>query len=165
VPPIEPDIRGATTIRQQLDKHRAIASCNTCHQHIDPPGFALESFDPIGGYREFYRASTRTPAGIVQIPGYTGRAFYRGLDVEKGGITHDGKTFENIDAYKRLLMTDPDQITRNLARKLLTYATGAEPQFADRAVIEEIVTKVRGNNHGLRTLVHEIVQSRPFTHK
>lgn len=165
VPAIEPDIRGATTIRQQLDKHRSIAACNSCHQHIDPPGFALESFDPIGGYREFYRASARTQAGIVQLAGYTGRAFYRGPDVEKGGVTHDGKTFTSIEDYKRLLLADPDQIARNLAEKLLTYATGAEPQFADREIIEQIVAKVKTKNYGLRTLVHEIVQSRPFKHK
>ncbi|MBL9184549.1 MAG: DUF1592 domain-containing protein [Verrucomicrobiaceae bacterium] len=165
VPAIEPDIRGATTIRQQLDKHRNIAACNSCHQHIDPPGFALESFDPIGGYRDFYRASARTQAGIVQLPGYTGRAFYRGPDVEKGGITHDGKTFTTIEDYKLLLLADPDQIARNLAEKLLTYATGAEPQFADREVIEQIVAQVKTKNYGFRTLVHEIVQSRPFKHK
>ena len=165
VPAIEPDIRGATTIRQQLDKHRNIAACNSCHQHIDPPGFALESFDPIGGYRDFYRASTRTQAGIVQLPGYTGRAFYRGPDVEKGGVTHDGKTFTTIEDYKRLLLADPDQIARNLAEKLLTYATGAEPQFADREVIEQIVAEVKTKNYGFRTLVHEIVQSRPFRSK
>ncbi len=162
VPAIEPDIRGATTIRQQLDKHRSIASCNSCHQHIDPPGFALESFDPIGGYREFYRASARTQAGIVQLAGYTGRAFYRGPDVEKGGVTHDGKTFTTIEDYKRLLLADPDQIARNMAEKLLTYSTGAEPQFADREVIEQIASKVKTKNYGFRTLVHEIVQSRPF---
>ncbi len=165
VPAIEPDIRGATTIRQQLDKHRSIASCNSCHQHIDPPGFALESFDPIGGYREFYRASARTTAGIVQLPGYTGRAFFRGPDVEKGGVTHDGKAFTTIEDYKHILLADPDQIMRNLAEKLLTYATGAEPQFADREVIEQVVATVKSKNHGLRTLVHEIVQSRPFRNK
>ncbi|MBL9113482.1 MAG: DUF1592 domain-containing protein [Verrucomicrobiaceae bacterium] len=165
VPAIEPDIRGATTIRQQLDKHRNIASCNSCHQFIDPPGFALETFDPIGNYRDFYRASARTQAGIVQLPGYTGRAFYRGPDVEKGGVTHDGKTFTTIEDYKRLLLADPDQIARNLAQKLLTYATGAEPQFADREIIEQIVTKMKTKNHGLRTLVHEIVQSRMFRSK
>jgi hypothetical protein len=165
VPAIEPDIRGATTIRQQLDKHRNIAACNSCHQHIDPPGFALESFDPIGGYRDFYRASARTQAGIVQLAGYTGRAFYRGPDVEKGGITHDGKTFTTIEDYKRLLLADPDQIARNLAEKLLTYATGAEPQFADREVIEQIVTTLKTKNYGLRTLVHEIVQSRMIKNK
>src|SRR5690606_5116269 len=60
IPAIDPDVRGTTTIREQLDKHRNIAACATCHNHIDPPGFALESFDPIGGWREFYRG-TRQP--------------------------------------------------------------------------------------------------------
>src|SRR5262249_4870051 len=59
VPAIEPDIRGATTIRQQLAKHRQIDTCAACHAKIDPPGFALESFDPIGAWRENYRTSTR----------------------------------------------------------------------------------------------------------
>ncbi len=165
VPAIEPDIRGATTIRQQLDKHRNVASCNTCHQHIDPPGFALESFDPIGGYREFYRASARTKAGQVQLPGGSGRAVYRGLDVEKGGITHEGKPFQDVDEYKRILLADPDQIARNMAQKLLTYATGAPPDFADREIIEEIVARVRTQDYGLAALVHELVQSRPFRNK
>ena len=61
---VEPDIRGAVTIRQQLDKHRADASCASCHSKMDPPGFALESFDVMGGYRERYRAvSEKVPPG------------------------------------------------------------------------------------------------------
>ena len=55
-PAVEPDIRGATTIRQQLDKHRDNPSCASCHSKIDPPGFALESFDVLGGWRDRYRA-------------------------------------------------------------------------------------------------------------
>jgi mono/diheme cytochrome c family protein len=165
VPSIEPDIRGATTIRQQLDKHRSVASCASCHVHIDPPGFALESFDPIGGWREFYRASARTPKGVVSLPGYTGRAFYRGPDVEKGGQTHDGRAFADIDEYKKLLLADKDQIARNLTEKLLVYATGADLQFADREEVERIVAALRGKNYGFRTLVHEVVQSRVFLNK
>jgi hypothetical protein len=165
VPAIEPDIRGATTIRQQLDKHRNIAVCASCHVHIDPPGFALESFDPIGGYREFYRASARTPGGIVMLPNYTGRAFYRGLDVELGGETHDGRKFSNIEEYKQILLTDRDQLARSLTEKLLIYATGADIQFADREVVEQIVGTVRDKNYGFRTLLHEVVQSRVFLNK
>jgi len=165
VPAIEPDIRGATTIRQQLDKHRNIAACATCHVHIDPPGFALETFDPIGGYREYYRASARTNRGIVDLPNYTGRRFYKGPDVEKGGITHDGKKFDDIEQYKKLLLEDKDQLARNLTQKLLIYATGADIQFADREVVEEIVKRLREKNYGFRTLVHEVVQSRVFLNK
>ena len=53
---IDPDTRGTTTIREQLAAHREIETCNKCHSKIDPPGFALESFDPIGGFRTKYRA-------------------------------------------------------------------------------------------------------------
>lgn len=165
VPAIEPDIRGATTIRQQLDKHRNIAACATCHVHIDPPGFALETYDPIGGWRDYYRASARTNRGIVDLPNYTGRRFYKGPDVEKGGITHDGRKFDDIEQYKKILLEDKDQLARNLTQKLLIYATGADIQFADREVVEDIVKRLREKNHGLRTLVHEVVQSRVFLNK
>ena len=56
VPGVEPDIRGATTLRELLDKHRSLPACNACHTKIDPPGFALESFNPIGGFRDRYRS-------------------------------------------------------------------------------------------------------------
>ena len=57
---IEPDMRGATTIREQLAKHRRMASCSVCHQYIDPPGFALENYDVIGGYRDWYRVQNNS---------------------------------------------------------------------------------------------------------
>src|SRR5438270_8554441 len=56
VPAVEPDTRGATTIREQLARHRTLESCAACHAKIDPPGFALESFDVMGGWRDRYRA-------------------------------------------------------------------------------------------------------------
>ncbi len=73
VPAIEPDIRGAKTIREQLDKHRSNESCASCHAKMDPPGFALESFDVIGGWRENYRSleGKRTATGywLLYWPG------------------------------------------------------------------------------------------------
>jgi hypothetical protein len=161
IPAIEPDIRGATTIRQQLDKHRHTPACATCHVHIDPPGFALESFDPIGNWREFYRVTNRTKEQ-VKLPYGTGRAVYRGPNVELGGETPEGKSFQTIDDYKKILLEDKDQIARSLTQKLIIYATGGDIQFADREVVEQIVKTIRARNYGLRTLVHEIVQSRVF---
>ncbi len=162
VPSIEPDIRGATTIRQQLDKHRSIASCASCHVHIDPPGFALETFDPIGGYREFYRAATGDRKKILPAI-FSGRPIFRGPDVEKGGVTHDGKTFRDIDEYKQVLLAHhKDQIARNLIEKVMIYATGADIQFADREIVEQILDRLKTKNYGFRTLVHEVVQSRVF---
>lgn len=162
---VEPDIRGATTIRQQLNKHRNTDACASCHRHIDPPGFALESFDVIGGWREFYRSPTYKREALTELPNYPGRQVIRGLDVEKGGQTHDGKSFKDIDDYKRFLLADRDQLARNVVEKLVIYATGADIQFADREAIDQIVAKTRGKNHGLRTLLHEVVQSPMFLNK
>lgn len=164
-PIFEPDIRGATTIRQQLDKHRNTPACATCHVHIDPPGFALETYDPIGNYREFYRVTERTKAGPIDLPRNSGRVPYHGPDVEQGGETPNGKPFKNVDEYKQLLLEDKDQLARSLTQKLIVYGTGAEIQFADREVVEGIITKARAKNYGLRTLIHEIVQSRVFLNK
>src|SRR6185369_17446877 len=110
IPAIEPDIRGATTIRQQLDKHRNTPACASCHRHIDPPGFALESFDAIGGWRDFYRATKRTPAGFVPLANYPGRQVMKGPAVEKCSTTADGRAFDDIDGYKKLLLADKDQL-------------------------------------------------------
>ena len=163
---IEPDIRGATTIRQQLEKHKAIAACASCHKHIDPPGFALESFDVIGGWREFYRLSDHKLAkGHVPVPNYPEHQVWRGPDVEIGGTTPQGREFKNIDDYKVLLLEDKEQLARNLARQLLVFATGAEVQFADREVVQSIAARTRERNYGLRSLVHEVVQSPAFLTK
>jgi hypothetical protein len=163
---IEPDIRGSTTIRQQLAKHQAIAACASCHKHIDPPGFALESFDVIGGWREFYRLSERhNSKGSVKLPNYPERNVWRGPDVEIGGTTAEGREFKNIDDYKSLLLEDKEQLARNLARQLLVFATGADVQFADREVVQSIVARTRERNYGLRSLVHEVVQSPAFLTK
>ena len=165
IPAIEPDIRGATTIREQLAKHRNTPACASCHNHIDPPGFALENFDPIGNWREFYRVPVRTKAGIVKLPYAGGRVAYRGLDVEKGGQTPEGRPFKDIVDYKKIVLLDKDQLARSLTSKLMIYSTGADIQFADREVVEGIVAKLRQKNYGFRSLVHEIVQSRVFLNK
>ncbi|MBM3824679.1 MAG: DUF1592 domain-containing protein [Verrucomicrobia bacterium] len=163
---IEPDIRGATTIRQQLEKHKAIAACATCHKHIDPPGFALESFDVIGGWREFYRVPDGgISKGRLPLPHYPERTVLRGPDVEIGGTTPQGREFKNVDDYKALLLEDKEQLARNLARQLLVFATGAEVQFADRELAKSIAARTRDRNYGLRSLVHEVVQSPAFLTK
>jgi hypothetical protein len=165
VPSIEPDIRGAVTIRQQLDKHRNTPACAACHQHIDPPGFALETFDAIGGWRDFYRAPRGPREKHVDLANYPGRKVYRGADVEKGFTTPAGQSFRDIDEYKQLLLADKDQLARNVAEKLIVYATGADIQFADREVVEQLVKQSRDQNYGFRSLLHAVVQSRLFLNK
>jgi hypothetical protein len=160
---IEPDIRGATTIREQLAKHRSTPDCMSCHKVIDPPGFALETFDVIGGWREFYRVPTST-GQIIEIQPSKKRV-HRGPAVEAGYTMPDGRTFADAREYKNLLLEDKDGLARALTGKLLTYATGARVQFADRDDVEAIVKSVRAENYGLRTLIHRLVDSRPFLNK
>jgi hypothetical protein len=159
---VEPDIRGATTIREQLAKHRQVASCASCHVSIDPPGFALESFDVIGGYRENYRSVGRGKEVIVD-----GRRmpYHEGLKVDPADVLPDGRKFKDIDELKQLLLADRDQLARALCKHLLVYATGGFDEAADRPAIEAIVKKARAKHYGLRTLVHEIVQSETFRSK
>ena len=159
---VEPDIRGATTIRNQLAKHRQNADCASCHVKIDPPGFALENFDVIGGWREHYRKVGDYDAVIVDGR----RVRYRdGPPVDAADVLPDGRRFQNIDEYKQLLLTDKDQLARALADKLLSYATGATPTSADDPQIDAIVAKVREKNYGFRSLIHEIVASDLFRSK
>jgi hypothetical protein len=159
---VEPDIRGATTIRQQLGKHRQVESCATCHTKIDPPGFALESFDVIGGWREYYRTSGNGKA--VMIDGRR-MPYLQGPKVDPSDVMPDGQKFRDIDEFKQLLLRDKDQLARALTNRLVTYATGAAPQPGDRAEIDAIVARIRERDYGLRTLVHEVVQSKLFQNK
>ncbi|HUY88175.1 MAG TPA: DUF1592 domain-containing protein [Pirellulales bacterium] len=159
---LEPDIRGATTIREQLAKHRQLESCGSCHRRIDPPGFALESFDVIGGWRENYRTTGNGESVVVdgrRMPYHKGRA------VDPADILPDGRAFANIDEFKQLLLADQDQIARALATKLLTYATGGAPVAADQAQVDAIIGKILEKNYGFRTLIHEIVASDLFRTK
>lgn len=150
---VEPDIRGATTIREQLAKHRSTGSCASCHARIDPPGFALESFDVIGGWREHYVLDGR-PAN-----------FRKGRKVDPADVLADGRAFKDIDELKALLLADKDQIARALAERLVIYATGSIPQPTDQPGIEAIVAKIRKGNYGLKSLVHEITSSDFFLNK
>ena len=162
VPAIDPDIRGAVTIRDQLAKHRADQACAGCHAKIDPAGFALENFDCIGGWRDRYRVTGSGDSVVVD-----GRrmAYHIGKPVDASDVTPDGKPFRDIDEYKQLLLRDKDQLARSMAAKLLTYSTGAAPTMVDEQAVDAIVAAVRDKNYGLRSLIHEIAQSEMFQTK
>jgi mono/diheme cytochrome c family protein len=166
VPAVEPDIRGAATIRQQLDKHRTLETCSSCHTKIDPPGFALENFDVMGAWRDRYRA-TAEGAPPEKGFGHGGQKFtFRfALPVDASGELADGRKFADIREFKRLLVTDERMLARNVAKQLVVYATGAPVRFADRAQIETILQRSSKNHYGVRTLIHEIVQSDLFLSK
>ncbi len=163
VPAVEPDVRGATTIREMLDKHRNDATCASCHAKIDPPGFALESFDVIGGFRDRYRSlENGDPAPRGSIDPFIGISFKLGPPVDASGKLADGRAFRDITEMKAMLAADTRSLLRNLAQQLMVYATGREIAFADRAALSEIVARTEQQGGGIRTLLHELVRSPLF---
>ena len=164
VPAIEPDIRGATTLREQLAKHRNVDGCAVCHRRIDPPGFALESFDVIGGWREWYRTSGKgeNVERYADAHASVRVRYHRGKPVDATGRTPEGRDFADIREFKKLLLEDKDAFARCLTEKLLTVALGRATGFSDRPAVEAIVASVRAKGYGFRTLLHEIVQSETF---
>ena len=147
VEPLEPDIRGAQTIRDQLDKHRQIATCNACHQRIDPPGFALENFDPIGGWRDRYPRPGRREGPLV----------------DASGRLSGGETFRTVAEFKKVLLDGHrGEFARCLTEKLLAYATGRTLEESDDPEVDLIVESLRKRGGRLRDLVLSIVESEAF---
>lgn len=171
VPAVEPDIRGATTIRDQLAKHRATENCAGCHARIDPPGFALENYDVIGGWREKYRiVATDRKQWVNNRVGPLAKylaawQFGEGRAVEAGDELADGRKFANLEEFKKLLLANPEQIARCLTEKLVTYATGQPVGFGDHAAVDKILAEVQPTDYGLRSLVHAVVASEVFRSK
>jgi hypothetical protein len=165
VPALEPDIRGAVTIRQQLDKHRSLETCSACHAKIDPAGFALENFDVMGGWRDRYRSEVEGELAHGIAKSGQKFAFHYALPVDASSVLPDGRQFHDIRELKQLLLSDDRQLARNLARQLAIYATGAPIHFADREQIEQILDRASSSHYGLRSLIHELVQSELFLTK
>jgi hypothetical protein len=169
VPAIEPDTRGATTIRAQLEKHRTQQSCAACHAKIDPAGFALESFDVLGGWREHYRAVADAKAQITPVFGFGHDGlkfvFHDSQPVDASGELPDGRRFQDVRELKKLLLDDQRQIARNLVQQLVAYGTGAAIRFGDRPQVEKILDHAATSQYGVRSLVDETVESDLFQTK
>jgi hypothetical protein len=164
IPVVEPDVRGAHTIREQLDKHRSNAVCASCHAKIDPPGFALESFDVIGGFRTRYRCigDAGDPAPRGSIDPFIGISFKLGPAVDASGQMADGRAFAGVSELQTVLAADPHPLLRNLAQQLTIYSTGRDVAFSDRQALNDMVARTEAHGGGTRTLLHQLVQSSLF---
>jgi hypothetical protein len=160
---IEPDTRGAITIREQLDKHREVQSCNVCHAKFDPVGFALESFDVAGGWQDRYRAVNQDAEPVIGF-GKNGHAFafHYAQPVDSSGQLVDGRKFADISELKGLLAADERAVARNLVQRFVVYATGAPVSFGDRPEIENILNRCEKSHYGVRSLIHGVIQSELF---
>jgi hypothetical protein len=162
---IEPDTRGTTTIRETLAAHRDVASCASCHRTIDPPGFALEQFDPIGGYRTRYRSTGKGERTKRQFRGRPIDEYREGPEVDAAGVTETGVAFNGIREYKQILMDQRSLVAKNLLTQLVVYSTGAEIQFADRDKIHKMTEDNCNESSGVRDMIHAMVQSDLFLNK
>ncbi len=162
VPAVEPDIRGATTIREQLARHTKDPVCAACHARFDPVGFALENFDIMGAWRNRYRSlgSGEKVTGIDRA-GHNFTYHVAGA-VDASAQLRDGRKFHDIQELKTILTSDPRQLARNLLQQMTVYATGTPVRFSDRPAIEAILDQCRENGYRTRDLVHALVQSRIF---
>jgi len=165
VPAVEPDIRGATTIREQLDKHRSLKTCAACHAKIDPPGFALENFDVMGGWRERYRALGQG----TRVPGFGKNGqpfeFHAAQVVDASGDLPGGGPFKNVIELKALILQDERGVARNLARQLILFGTGAAVRFGDRDRVEQILDRTAPGGYGVKSILLEIALSDLFQRK
>jgi hypothetical protein len=162
VPAAEPDLRGATTIREILEKHAADESCAGCHQRFDPVGLALESFDVMGGWRTRYR-SLQQGDEVTGIDRAGHEYSYRvAAAIDTSGQTHDGHHFRDVEDLKEIFSREPRQLARNLVCRMLAYATGTPMRFSDRREIEQILDDCHDDGYRVRDLMHGLIQSRLF---
>jgi len=158
IDPVDPDTRGAKTLREQLALHRGKGSCAACHAKFDPYGFALESFDVTGNFRANYR--------VVNAERKRGdKSWKEGLPVDASGTTPEGKDFAGVKELRQMLAQQPEQLARGVTRHLLTYATGEPTTPVDQPAIEAILKSAAKDDYGLRSLLHGVVQSELFRSK
>jgi hypothetical protein len=140
VPAIDPDVRGAKSIRELLSMHRESANCYGCHQKIDPLGFALENFDPIGDWRP--RIGKTKIDSSSELP--------------------TGEKFDDVTGLKKILVQRRDLFAHMLTHRLLTYSCGRRMEALDEPVVEKIVADLPKQKHGLRSLIEAVVSSELF---
>ncbi len=157
VPAIEPDTSGATSIRELLSRHQADTTCAMCHRRIDPLGFALENFDPVGRWRTHYPVYEKQSSGEVVTSD--------GPKVDANGELPDGTQIRSVHDLKRYLIDHIDQFSACLAGKLLVYGAGRPMNYADRQVVKRLVADVRKQGNGFQDLIIAIVLSESFCTK
>ncbi|MEM1293921.1 MAG: DUF1592 domain-containing protein [Verrucomicrobiota bacterium] len=156
VEPLDPDVRGATTIKQRLARHSEIESCADCHAKIDPYGFPLEYFDPIGGYRETYfrnRRWNRLERKTV---------FQPGRPVDGASELRSGERFSNPTELKQVLLDRKETFATGLAEKLLTYAAGRPMTYRDHPELKAIADRALQPGQGFRNLILDVATSEVF---
>ena len=143
VPPLpeEKEVDDSLTLRERFADHRERAGCAGCHEKLDPLGFALENFDPVGRWREKY---------------------HNGREVDASGTLFRSHKFSNIIEFKDAILKEKNRFVRGLAGHLLAFGLGRELNPSDSLALDEIVESVEGENYSMKSLIHAVVKSKPF---
>ena len=152
VPAFEPEVAEGFSLREGLKRHQSEDACASCHKKIDPPGFAFESFDPIGRYRDQYRVHHRN---TFKLDG----------KVDSSGHMSDGSPFGNIQEFQQLVLRDRKAIAENLVDKLSIYATGTSLSFSDREALDKIIEASVSQDLGVKTIILNFIDSDLFRRK
>ena len=160
----EPDIRGTTTIREAILKHQELESCSRCHSKIDPFGFALEFYDPVGRKRSEYRHVEELP---VEREGttFTKKLKFTKVPIEATMTLPNGREVRDLPTLKAALMADKERIIKGIIGKLFSYAHGREVTLADRPYINAVLQATQKQDHSLRSAIHAIVAHPKFNLK
>jgi cytochrome c5 len=130
-----------STVREQLERHRANPVCGSCHRNIDPVGFALENFDAVGQWR----AETKT-----------------GLPIDAAGVLADGTKVDGPVALRQAMLARPGVFVGTVAEKLMIYALGRGLEPVDMPVVRSVVRNAAAHDYAMQSLVLNIVLSDPF---
>ncbi len=145
VPALTPDTTGTTNPREMLAAHTGEAACAGCHNLIDPVGFMLENYDPVGNWRELWPK--------IDVP------------IDSSATLYDGTPINDITDFKAWLVDNIDLFSQNLSEKLMTYATGRVPNHAEKHEIKKIVQENQKNGDGFQDLVLALITSETFLTK
>lgn len=143
VPPLpeEKEVNDSLTLRERFADHRERADCAGCHEKLDPLGFALENFDPVGRWREKY---------------------HNGREVDASGTLFRSHKFSNIIEFKDAILKEKNRFVRGLAGHLLAFGLGRELNPSDSLALDEIAESVERENYSMKSLIHAVVKSKPF---
>ena len=162
----EPDIRGTTTIREAMTKHQELESCSRCHSKIDPLGFALEYYDPVGRKRSEYRhvqiVNKLVDRGRQQV---TQVIKTTEAPIEAAMKLPNGREVRDLPTLKAALMADKERILKGIIGKLISYAHGREVTRADRPHVNAVFDSIVQENFSLRAAIHAIVAHPAFGRK
>ena len=160
----EPDTRGTTTIREAILKHQELQSCSRCHSKIDPLGFALEYYDPVGRKRSEYRHVEEL---AVEQDGTTvqKKLKFTNVPIEAAMKLPNGREVHDLPTLKVALMADKEQILKGIIGKLISYAHGREVTLADRSYTDAVYHASKSREYSLRAAIEAIVAHPEFARK